>query len=36
MARFMVSRWYSDQNILLVAPRAAAWWVPFRESVRLR
>ncbi len=36
MARFMISRWYSDQNILWVAPSAAAWWVPLSASVRER
>ena len=36
MARFMTSRWYSDQNILCVAPSAAAWWVPLRASVSER
>ena len=33
MASSMVSWWYSDQFILLAAPRAAMWWVPFRASV---
>ena len=36
MASFIVSWWYSDQNILLAAPRAAMWWVPFSASVSER
>ena len=36
IASSMVSRWYSDQYILLVAPRAIVEWSPVRAEVKLR